>query len=347
VPGGISRYARTLLRGLPRHGVDVTPFAAGTRIPSFPDDYIDLGRPHGSMRYEMWHRSQRPIVRVPADLVHAPSLAVPPVEARPLIVTAHDVAFHRFPAATTRRGRNFHERGLALARRHAQVVIAPSDFTRAELLELGFRDDQVEIAYLGADPAPTLDDHEIDARIASVGARPPYLLTVGTVEPRKRVRHLVTAHARLRAHHPDLELLVVGPRGWGDVGHLEADGVRLLGPLPWTLVDALYRRAEVCAIASIYEGFGLPAVEAMNRGCAVVVAGGSALEEVVGDAGLVTPPDEPIALAEAIGRLLADDALRAECARRGYERARLFTWDRSVARHVEIYRRAVDGFGGS
>jgi glycosyltransferase involved in cell wall biosynthesis len=341
VPGGISRYARALMRGLPTHGIDVTPFAAGTPTSAMPPSYANLGRPYGSMRYELWHRFQRPVVRVDGDLVHAPSLAVPPVSGRPLVVTAHDVAFHRFPSATTGRGRRFHERGLQLARDHARVVIAPSYFTRDELLALGFRNDQVEVAYLGADPAPPLESTDIDARLTAIRVLRPYILTVGTLEPRKRVRHLVAAHRRLRADYPELELIVVGPRGWGDVGDLNAPGVRLLGPLPWILVDALYRRAKVCAIASVYEGFGLPAVEAMNRGCAVVVAGGSALEEVVGDAGIVAPPDDPETLAAAIGGLLGDVARRGEYTRRGYERAQLFTWDRCVQRHTEIYRRVM------
>ena len=229
-----------------------------------------------------------------------------------------------------------------MARRNAAVVLAPSDFTRRELLSLDFRPEQVEVAYLGADPAPPVDDTDVDARLTAIRVLRPYILTVGTVEPRKRVRQLVTALGHLREHYPELELVVVGPRGWGDVGRLEAPGVRLLGALPWVLVDALYRRARVCAIASVYEGFGLPAVEAMNRSCPVVVAGGSALAEVVGDAGIVAPPDNPEALAAAIGGLLADDARRAEYARRGLERAALFTWDLCVARHADVYRRALE-----
>ena len=133
VPGGIARYVRALLRELPIHDIEPVAFAAAERPRSVPEPWVALRRPHGSVRYELWHRLRHPVVRVPGALVHAPSLAVPPVRGRPLVVTAHDVAFHRFPHATTARGRAFHERGLALARRYADLVIAPSEFTLHEI----------------------------------------------------------------------------------------------------------------------------------------------------------------------------------------------------------------------
>ncbi len=339
VPGGIGRYVRAMLRELPPLGVDPIAFAAGPRPRRIPATifYADLGWPRGSMRYELWNRVRRPIVRVPGAAVHAPSLAVPPVSGRPLIVTAHDVAFHRFPQHTTPRGRAFHERGIAVARREATLVLAPSDFTRRELVELGFPEDSLRTVYLGTDPPVDLDPLVIDARLAALGVRSPYVLTVGTIEPRKRLPLLAQAVADVRRSVPDLELLVVGPPGWGTV-RLDGAGVRRFGPLPWAAVDALYRRAAVCAIASVYEGFGLPAVEAMIRGCTVVVADGSALTEVVGAAGIVVPPDDRAALAESIARLVCDDAVRRDLSRRGLERGQRFTWAHTARGHVEAYR---------
>src|SRR6266513_2199001 len=135
VPGGIGRYVRAMLARLGDVGVDPIAFAAGARPAGLAQrvPWIDLGSPHGSVRYEMWHRFRRPAVRLPADIVHAPSLAVPPAGPIPLVVPVHDISFRRIPQVTTPRGVRFHTRGLDVARRDATLIIVPSAFTRQEL----------------------------------------------------------------------------------------------------------------------------------------------------------------------------------------------------------------------
>jgi glycosyltransferase involved in cell wall biosynthesis len=343
VPGGIGLYIPALLTRLPETGVEPVAFAAGARPRTMAAriPWIDLGWPHGSARYELWHRFRRPVVRIDADLVHAPSLAVPPVRDVPLVVTVHDIAFLRVPGETTRRGTSFHRRGLELARAEADLVLAPSTFTRLELLREGFDADHVVLAPLGVTPPSPRNPDEIDASVARCGVAPPYVLTVGTVEPRKDLATIVRAVEQVRRRRPELTLVIVGPRGWGEVRGLERPGVRVVGELPWRTVDALYRRAEACCVASRYEGFGLPVVEALARGTPVVAADGSALPEVVGGAGLLFPIGEAHALADALERVLDDEDLRIDLARRGRERASQLTWEASARAHADAFARVL------
>src|SRR4029077_4416025 len=135
------------------------------------------------------------------------------VRARPLVVTVHDVAFLRLPATSTRRGVSFHTRGLAITRDHADIVIVPSSFTAHELAAYGFDRDRVAVVPFGVDPPVPRDPDEVDGAVARAGGEPPYGLTVGTVEPRKDIPTIVRAVERLRATHPELTLVVAGPKG--------------------------------------------------------------------------------------------------------------------------------------
>ncbi|MDZ4825911.1 MAG: glycosyltransferase family 1 protein [Actinomycetota bacterium] len=346
VPGGIGRYTSAMLAHLPEVGVEPVAFAAGGRPSTVPPrvPWIDLGWPHGSMRYEAWHRFRRPAIGIDADVVHAPSLAVPPAGHSPLVVTVHDIAFLRVPGGTTRRGTQFHQRGLELARKEADLVLAPSAFTRLELIREGFEPDHVMFAPLGVNPALPRAPEEIDATVARSGVRAPYVLTVGTIEPRKDLGTIVAAVEQVRKTMPQLSLVVVGPRGWGEVGDLDRPGVHVVGELPWRVVDALYRRALVCCIASRYEGFGLPAVEALARSAPLIATDGSALSEVVDSAGLLFPAGDVDALVEAMKRVIDDEPLRAELGRRGLARAEQLTWAASAKEHARAFAQAASRY---
>ena len=341
-PGGIARYERALLHALPDEGVEVVAFAAGHRAsgiePRVP--WVDLGFPRGGLRYELWHRLRRPLVGLDADVVHAPSPAIPPTGGVPLVVTIHDVAFLRIPELTTPRGRRFHERGLELARRDATLIIAVSTFTRDELLREGFDDYRVVAIPLGVDLPESRDADDIDATVAAAGVDPPYVLTVGTVEPRKDLPTAVRAVERLCARCPDITLVIAGAAGWGDVEGIDAPFVRRLGAQPWRTLDALYRRAVACCLPSRYEGFGLPALEALARGTPLVTTTGSALEEVVGDAAMLFTPGDVDGCAEALARIIEDGELQAQLARAGLIRARDFTWNANAAAHAQAYAHA-------
>jgi len=336
VPGGAGTYVRALVRSLPSSGITLSTFGSGPPDPTWPE-FRDLGRPRPPLRYALWHRLRRPRVEPPVDVVHAPTLAVPPTGRVPLVVTVHDVAFLRFPDAFTRHGVRFHRRGLALARRHAAAVIAPSAFTRSELLAEGFEPSQVFIAHHGAPIVPPRPADEVDAIIAALGIPTPFVLAVGTIEPRKGLHSLFAAFAELRLR--GITLVVAGPPGWGDVG--VPPDVVALGAVDSNTLDALYRRASAFALASRYEGFGMPALEAMAYGTPVVVSDTASLPEVVGGAGLLVPTGDVDAWADAIASVVSDEERGRRLGDAGRARAGGFTWERSAVAHLEAYTAAA------
>ena len=330
VPGGIGRYVRSLVRVLPDAGVDVHAFAAGPKPAGVDGPYTDLGWPRGPLRYEAWHRLRRPAVRVPGDVVHATSLAVPPSGGRPLVVTVHDLVFLRQPEHLTPRGVAFHRRGLDLSR--DATVVVPTAYGRDDLAREGFDPARIVVAHHGVDPSPPP---------SPLPERPPYLLFVGTLEPRKGVADLLDAHASLRMRHPDLELLLVGPAGWGEPLDLDRPGVVVVGNLGDADLDVAYRGAVALAHPARYEGFGLTVVEAMARGCPVVCTDAACLPEVAGGAATLVPVGDVAALADALEEVLGDGARRAAMAAAGRDRAAHFTWAASAEAHRQAYELAV------
>jgi glycosyltransferase involved in cell wall biosynthesis len=343
-PGGIGRYVRELLAALPSAGVDAVPFAAGA-VPDPPARFVDLGWPHGAVRYELWHRLRLP--PLPGrlvdgvDVVHAPSLAIVPRGSRPLVVTVHDLAFEKVPEAFTARGLAFHRRGLVRARAHADAVVTPSRATADALGERGFDPERVHVAHHGArTPPPSHKAAEAACR-ASLGLDRPYVLAVGTVEPRKGLDVTAAAVRILRGRGVDLDLAVVGPPGWGTVPELDAPWIHRLGTVDEVVLAALYRGAMALAQSSRWEGFGLPVLEAMAHGCPVVAANSSSLPEIVGPAAPLVPVGEPEALAEELGRLASDGTARHALVVSGLARAATFTWPASAAAHRRAYDAAV------
>lgn len=328
VPGGIGRYVEGLLAHLPSAEVEIAPFT-GSR-----------------WQYQAWHRLRWPAppVTASADLVHAPSLAVPPGR-KPLVVTVHDLAFRTHPECFPARGRAFHERGLEIARQRAAAIVVPSAFTGEELvLDAGFPAERIHVVPHGIDPLIDPDPADGARRLARFGlAETQFLLAVGTVEPRKGLEVAVAALDQLRSRPGlgDLRLVVAGPDGWGDVPDLDHPGVIRPGRVPEGDLDALYRGAAAVIAASKTEGFGLPALEAMARGCVPVAGAAGSLPEVVGDAGLLVPPGDSTRFADAVATLLDDPARQAALSAAGLARAATFTWAACVEGHRKAYEAAL------
>ncbi len=229
---------------------------------------------------------------MPGDLVHATSLAIPPVGARPSSSSRSTTSSSSASRSTlTRRGVAFHRRGLELTRRGGAVVIVPTAFGRDDLAREGFDPARIHVAHHGVRlPVPSVDP---DRLLRALGVTVPYVLFVGTIEPRKGVADALEAHRRLRARHPDLGLVLVGPRGWGETPSTNGPGVHELGSVTdEAALDALYRHALALAHPARYEGFGLPPVEAMAaKHAPMVVSDAACLPEVVrGKAGSWSPP---------------------------------------------------------
>lgn len=328
---------------LPGAGVETVAFACGSRPDDLAGRYVRLRGPGGSLRYEAWARWRRPVPAVPGAIVHAPSLALPPPGRRPLVVTIHDLVFLRFPQFLTPRGVSFHRRALDLAHQEAAAVVVPTAAVREELVAEGFAGERIHVAHHGAASMPDTAANGSTV-LERLGVSGPFILFVGTLEPRKGVVDLVSAFEQVRRHRHDLQLVLAGPAGWGDPPDLSGPGVVALGPVHDVGLDALYGAAVALALPSRYEGFGLPVLEAMTRGCPVVASDVPSLAEVAGGAATLVALDDVDGLATALERLVDDPGERQRLAIAGRERAADFSWQASAQAHAGAYRAALDGW---
>jgi glycosyltransferase involved in cell wall biosynthesis len=359
-PGGIGRYTAALVRLLPTRtpGADVTAFTArhprhavDAALASYDLTDVDtvvlpLPRP---LLYDSWHVLGRsgPARRVaPVDLVHAPSPAVPPYEGIPIVVTVHDAAPVTMPEATTRRGRSFHRRGFAAAAKRARLVIAVSEFAADEIAaNTPIPRERMRVVPNGVDLArASPEDVDRVRRSYEIDDRP-YVFWIGTFQPRKNVAHLLEAFARLDEAELPHRLVLAGQVGWvsDDEAAIRRLGrrVRSLGPVPEADATALYAGADLFVFPSRHEGFGIPVLEAMTQGTAVVASAIPALREVGGDAARFVPVDDVDALADAIGSLLRDAGARTALAARGLEHAQGYSWERCVDATLAVYHEAL------
>ena len=280
------------------------------------------------------------------DVVHSPNYVVPPARRAAELMSVHDLTFVHFPelcTADTLAYPPLIHRALG----RGATIHTGSHFVAEEIRHVfALAPERVVVVPYGVTelPPPAGGTDAATGRRLAGGDR--FVLALGTVEPRKDLPSLVRAFDALADAHPDLVLVIAGPDGWGSdalAGAIAASPHRTrIRRLGWVTDDqraALLRGASVYAYPSIYEGFGLPPVEAMAAGTPVVTTRAGSLPEVVGDAALVVDPGDAEALAEAIGRLLDDDALAERQRVAGRARSQQFSWDATATGLVGLYRR--------
>lgn len=355
---GIGRYARHLLASLGARDDDFEYRAfycargAGSGyLPSLDARFRVRGIPM-SDRYLnfLLHRMNLPLpvqlVTGSIDLFHAPDFVVPPTLRRPSLLTIHDLAFLRVPECAYPTLRVYLERVVPRAAARATKIIAVSENTRRDVIDLFAVDpDKVVTIPEGVDPSfRPLPETEYGAPLERLGVERPFVLAVGTLEPRKNYVRLLEAFKVVHDRFSDLVLVIAGAPGWlydpiyQRLAELKLnEHVIFTTPKDADLV-ALYNAAQVFVYPSLYEGFGLPPLEALACGAPVACSKAASLPEVVGDAAVQFNPLSVEEIAHALCLLLDDGSLRSDLRRRGPARAAQYSWPEAARKTADLYR---------
>lgn len=337
---GISRYISELVDGL--HGV------------MSPDDrLLLLGQRMGGLQDSplfriAWEQTGLPATMAAQrlDVFHGPISVVPMVSRVPSVVTVHDLAFLKFPDQVPAKRRNWLIAATRLSARKAERIITVSENTRLDLLEwLNLPEEKVQAIPLAISPrVKRVTGTSLDVFRMKWKLDRPFILSVGTLEPRKNLPTLLRAFAKIK-DDIDHELVLVGPEGWL-TGELKStldelslgDRVRLTGFVSDEELGGWYSAADLFAYPSWYEGFGLPSVEAMSCGAPVLASNTSSFPEVVGDAAVLIPPTDVDLWADSMRNLLRDSARRHDLRTKGFARAETFSWRRTAQETYDIYK---------
>lgn len=353
--GGIAAYARRVIEALARLDRDPAYVILHSR-----KDRLTLAHGENFRRASLWtpchHRLEAwalgtELLPLRLDVLHSPDFIPPRWGARRFVITIHDLNFLHYPQFLTAESRRYYNDQIRRAVAQADHILADSEATRADLAALlDVPQSRVTVHMLGVDEAfRPLDDSALEQACQQLDLPRGYLLFVGTFEPRKNIPGLLEAYRLLRDRLPEAPPLVLaGRRGWlaeDLTRRVEtlglADRVLWREEVPQAAMPALYGAAALLVTPSFYEGFGLPALEAMACGTPTVVANRSSLPEVVGEAGLLIDPDDPQSIADGLYRVMDDPALAARLRAAGLARARSFTWDNTARIVLEAYRAAA------
>ena len=364
---GVGTYIRNVVRTLARLDRESKYFLIGSpakmaEFGALPPNFhaVALAGGDDTLKGNLVFRTI--VRRLDCDLVHIPHLFwIPRGLSCPYVLTVHDLLEHMYGshgASSLRRSLHFYLTRRVL--RKAARVIAVSQFTKNEIEKLlVIPDARIEVVYNAIDERflhghATAADRELIAQRYLVNY--PFILYAGAIRPHKNVVRIIEAFSALKSElqkdqqFPDLKLIIIGddlsshPRLRRTVVRSGVQNdVRFLGFVPIEVLRIFYDVAKIFVFPSLYEGFGLPPLEAMAHGTPVVTSNTSSLPEVVGNAALLVNPENVFEIRRALQRALLDPALREQMKQRGYDQAQRFSWTNSVARILEIYREVAGG----
>ncbi|ANI17986.1 glycosyl transferase family 1 [Pseudomonas citronellolis] len=360
---GIGVYTQALWRGLQQHArakdssFTLTPFAFGHELPE-----LECGKPKTVASHFSSYalraallgasRSVSAKVRSQVDLFHATDHHIPQLKGVPVVANVMDLIPMLHPewtSPTLRRAKNWL---FSKTIRSADHIITISEYSKRDLVEhLEIPAKDISVTPLGVDPVyfQRIDDDQRNQVLQKCALQPGFFLFIGTLQPRKNLMRVLAAHrslpATMRKTHP---LVVVGRIGWGvedllpELHALEGRGEgRWLDYLPQTEVLALLQSASALIFPSLYEGFGLPVVEAFAARCPVITSNSTSLPEVAGDAALLVNPLDESAIAHAMITTVEIPDLTIQRVKRGYLRAQEYSWDACCEKTLEVYRQVI------
>jgi glycosyltransferase involved in cell wall biosynthesis len=355
-PGGIGTYVRNLVPALAHQdpSLRLTLFRSRfeTGAPSerwvhdFPLEEIPASIKTLYPRWDLTARPPLPETLQACDIVHATNpAAIPPAGAgQKLVVTVHDLAFVHHPGMFPRSWRYLYRAGLRAAVRRADAIITPSRNTAEDLLSRT-KIDPAKLHVVPLAASLGIGNLDPDESLARLKVRTPYVLFVGTLEPRKNLVRLVRAYRRVAATGLPHALVLAGPLGWNHDAlmreiALQGPGeILLTGAVTDDELDALYRSADVFAYPSLYEGFGLPVLEAMARGVPAIASTTSSLPETAGEAAIGVNPRSVREIAMAIERVLTEEDLADKLSLRGRHQSERFSWEETARLTLQVYER--------
>lgn len=356
---GVATYTKNLVDSLLEIDKEneYVLFGSSLRLKHFLDNYHTTYSSQSEARFYqippavfefLWNRLHIvPIERFTGklDVFHTSDWLEPPARC-PKVTTIHDLAIFKYPESFTPFGghdivQNL-KRKLKWVKKESDLVITVSQNSKKDIVEiLGIPEEKIRVVYEACNTEFTKKSTEDTEKIKKkYGIEGDYILAVGTREPRKNLERVIEAFSAVSGQGLAVSLVIAGKPGWGENQSSiinSQSSIKVLGYVPHDELPALYSGARVFVYPSLYEGFGLPVLEAMNCGCPVVTSNVSSLPEVAGDAAVLVNPESVDEIAQGIKMVIHDKKTRDAWIRRGFKRAKEFSWRRAAKETLAVY----------